>query len=438
MNPSVNHLLLSIIESLDFKSLYDYDQQTWMSYLPNLDLSLIVFPKDGPVIFGNIIASRDYPNGVAATFDPNTFNVNSIRWRQDQGPSGCWDQASWTYEQFLDLLPGQAGLNFISPYPASLFKLLIGVEVMIWVESGHLSLNQIVTYSDAQAQTERQTLQVWLEAMLQLSDDRATFALIQQLHHLGVIQSQEQYPHQPCEQRYHRIEVYNKLNQRMAELGLSTLQVHQTRACDGSFYNQAGAGVGHLHMTSWDTARLLWLLDPTAPPPLWTLPDPHWLSSSSKHFLIDHLLGQQGFHDTLSTTALCGTPYVRPGIPALMPECWIAPDGSVALKDNELVQTYSHNVRPCNDLAEVTFAHKTGLTTNYASDAGVVKGISARGHHRHYIISFFSNLGYRYTDHWISGELKYASGFERTIWYPQVIADLGHLIDQGVKRLWGA
>jgi hypothetical protein len=55
------------------------------------------------------------------------------------------------------------------------------------------------------------------------------------------------------------------------------------------------------------------------------------------------------------------------------------------------------DVKPCNDAATVFFDHKTGLTFNYGSDAGIVHGRPGKAK-RHYIMAFFSNLGYRYTD----------------------------------------
>ena len=41
--------------------------------------------------------------------------------------------------------------------------------------------------------------------------------------------------------------------------------------------------------------------------------------------------------------------------------------------------------------ADVRFAHKTGTTENYASDAGI-----ARGPQRHYLVAVLTNLGTRY------------------------------------------
>ena len=36
-------------------------------------------------------------------------------------------------------------------------------------------------------------------------------------------------------------------------------------------------------------------------------------------------------------------------------------------------KAFGQDVRPCNDRAEVSFAHKTGFTYNYLADAGIVR-----------------------------------------------------------------
>ncbi len=432
-------LLLNAVGLVDPGSLYDYDTQDWMQTVPTLDLAVIVFPEHNPPIYANVIRSRSLPHGHIVKINPDSLTGQGIRWRQDRGPNGRWDESVWTWTDADDLLPGTIGIDFISPYPASVLKLLVGVEILFQVDAGRLTLDQPVTHTQFNHQApdpKTQSIQTWLEQMLQVSDDRATFALIQQLHRIGSLHSQEVDPDLPCVERVSRQEKVNQLNYRMAQLGLTTLQLNQTRGCDGSFYNRAGCGVGHCHMTAWDTARLLWLLDPVAPKPTWQTPngkpvDVNWLSPTSKQFLIHDLLAQQGFHDVLSRTALCGHPNFELGIPAVLPSRWILPNGQVILPDNDLMQTYSTDVRPCNAAAEVSFAHKTGLTTNYGSDVGIVIGI--RGYKRHYIITLFSNLGYRYTDCWLPGDLKYAAGIERVLWYPQVLGRIGSMIDRELQ-----
>lgn len=435
----LNDLLRSCLNAVDWRAILDYEHGDHLQFLPSIDLAVILFPAEAtkPIQVGHVLLARHLPQGYVPRHDPETLGVTDVRWCRDQGPEGRWDELIWTPRTWASLLPGQPGVDFISPYPASVLKLMVGVGVMQAVEQGRIDLDQDLEYKSIPQPISR-----WMEQMLQLSDDRATFVLIKLLHDLGVIQTQEAQPDRPCAERQQRQDQVNQLNASLACRGLLTLQLNSTRACDGSFYNQAGSGVGEIHMTAWDTARLLWLLDPDAPPPAWKTPAgdlvPPLLSPLSQRYLVEQLLGEQGFHDVLSTTALCGRPGVQDGIPALLPPRWINPDGCrVRLQDNEEWQDYSQDVRPCNARAEVTFAHKTGLTKNYASDVGIVRGLPDRGHHRHYIIAFFSNLGYRYTDQIHPGEAKYASGQERAIWYTQRIPTLARLIDQGIKRWLG-
>jgi hypothetical protein len=54
-------------------------------------------------------------------------------------------------------------------------------------------------------------------------------------------------------------------------------------------------------------------------------------------------------------------------------------------------------VRPASNAATLRFAHKTGTTENYASDAGIVRAIAPLK--RHYLVALLSNLGTRYAPH---------------------------------------
>ena len=78
----------------------------------------------------------------------------------------------------------------------------------------------------------------------------------------------------------------------------------------------------------------------------------------------------------------------------------------------------------------MTFAHKTGLTENFGSDAGIVRGIPGRAR-RHYIVSFFSNLGYRYTDADKASDADPCRNLG--ICYTQRIAALGSAIDAALR-----
>ncbi|HEY9643645.1 MAG TPA: hypothetical protein V6C57_24360 [Coleofasciculaceae cyanobacterium] len=84
-------------------------------------------------------------------------------------------------------------------------------------------------------------------------------------------------------------------------------------------------------------------------------------------------------------------------------------------------------------MAEVSFLHKTGLTLNYGSDAGIVESLPGKPY-RHYIIAFLSNLGYRYADPAFANRTSYPySDPVGGIAYTQRIPALGKQIDDGIK-----
>jgi hypothetical protein len=141
-------------------------------------------------------------------------------------------------------------------------------------------------------------------------------------------------------------------------------------------------------MTAWDTARLLWLLDPAAPPARWDRAS-SIVSAPVRAHMLAWLQGQ-GLHEILSTTLLAGVPGWRAGIPARVPARWIDAQGGASVAGAK----YPPGVAAASDAAEVSFAHKTGTTENYASDAGIVRGIAP--HRRHYIVALLTNLGSRY------------------------------------------
>jgi beta-lactamase class A len=170
--------------------------------------------------------------------------------------------------------------------------------------------------------------------MIVVSDNDATTGLVALLHRVGLIDT---------------------LNARFAELGLATLQLNDTKP-DGGWRNADGSGVGHIHMTAWDSVRLLWLLDADAPPAPWLPAGTGLLQPTTR----DHLRGvlqRQQCDNVLSSGSLREVPGWLPGLPD-------AP----------------------------TFAHKTGFTDNYASDAGILRTTNGT----HAIVALLSNLGARY------------------------------------------
>ena len=289
---------------------------------PSIDLAVAAFPPGRAPVWANVLFSREHPQGVIAELGADAGSAANLRYDRDlQGPSGdsvAWlPGADWSRLPWLPLA-GAGPLRFVAPYPASLLKLMVAVGVAMAVDRG---------------------LCAWpaaLEPMIVISDNEATDRCIALLHRVGLVET---------------------LNRRLAELGLATLQLNDTTSA-GGWRNGNGSGVGHIHMTAWDTVRLLWLLDEAAPPALWLPSGTDVLSPASRARLREMLERQQLDH-VLSSGTLRGLPGWLPGLPD-------AP----------------------------AFAHKTGTTDNYASDAGIVQMGDT-----HYIVAVLTSLGRRYAPH---------------------------------------
>ncbi|HEY5136878.1 MAG TPA: hypothetical protein VIJ41_13890 [Candidatus Nanopelagicales bacterium] len=94
---------------------------------------------------------------------------------------------------------------------------------------------------------------------------------------------------------------------------------------------------------------------------------------------------------------------------------------------------YGQDVRPCNATAQVTFAHKTGLTENYGSDAGIVTALAGQDGRR-YIVAVFSNVGYRYSDPSQASTDGFPCFTGLGICYSENFAQLGKAIDDIMRR----
>jgi hypothetical protein len=248
------------------------------------------------------------------------------------------------------------------------------------VDEGRIGLDEDYRYAPADGTAMTRTTREFLDRMITESDNDSAKALLKQLHDLGEV---------------------DNMNKAFRDLGLGTLQVNGTDPATG-----ANWGIGKITMTSLDTARLLLLLR-GGPGVLWRTPDGRpvradVLSRDSRAILLG-MLADQGWNDILTTSNWCGRPYPRPGIPSLVADRWVDPGtGTVTVAD----KAFGQDVRPCNDRAEVSFAHKTGFTYNYLADAGIVRSFAgpegARGSgdvpQGDYIVVMMSNLGYRYAD----------------------------------------
>jgi hypothetical protein len=291
---------------------------------PSLDLALVSFAGTRAPVWANVLFSREFEQGIVAGIDARAGAVHDIRFDADQRnaeldstpwlPGADWSRMAW---RAIVERP-QARRRFVAPYPASLLKLLVAVGVGLAVDRGRCDWPAA------------------LEPMLVASDNDATTALVALLR---------------------RLDLVHALNTRLAELGLHTLQLNGT-TIHGGWRNADGAGVSQIHMTAWDTARLLWLLDAQASAPPWLPAGTALLQPASCAHLLAVLARQQR-DEVLSSGSLRGTPGWVGGLPD-------APH----------------------------FAHKTGSTANYCSDAGIV-----RSDGRHYIVALLSNLGERYAPH---------------------------------------
>jgi len=338
-DPALAHALRDAVLAQDFGATPDawagQKPVALASGFPSLDLALVVFRPGGRGPVGaNVLFSREHPQGHVATVAPGFGGLVGLRFVADlrggpQNDSLAWmpgaDWGSLSLRPLwpIDAHPGTAALpRFVAPYPASLVKLVVAVGVAMAVDAG---------------------LSAWpaaLEPMIVVSSNEATDECVALLHRVGLL---------PAE-----------LNRRLDAHGLPTLQLNDTTAA-GGWRNADGAGVGHLHMTAWDTVRLLWLLDADAPPAPWLSPGaPPLLSPSSRDRLRQVLQGQQ-LNEILSAGSLRHLPGAVPG----------GPDAPV-------------------------FAHKTGTTDNYASDAGIWRDPSSG---LHAIVAVLTTLGRRYASH---------------------------------------
>lgn len=314
--------LRSAVRGLDFAATADAQQGGRAVGLhPSIDLAVVQFVHRGAPRWANVLFSREHPDGLAADIGTDAGAVRNIRYDADQrdarGESIAWQPGTdWSTLHWRALVPSPgARVRFVAPYPASLLKLMVAVGVALAVESGQ---------ADWPAA---------LEPMITRSDNEATDACVALLHRSGSLQ---------------------RLHERLAAMGLHTLQLNDTTPA-GGWRNADGAGVGHIHMTAWDTVRLLWLLDEQAPPPPWLPAGASLLQPASRRQLRGLLEHQQ--HDSiLSSGSLRGLPGWVPGLPD-------AP----------------------------AFAHKTGNSDNYASDAGIVDTPRC-----HYLVALLSSLGRRY------------------------------------------
>ena len=397
-----------------------------VAHTPNVNVAVIQLDADGRMVDrACVLLSRDYPDGLIVPLDKDAgaSSVRFIRWDVERFDGGTFSHddghqlttKGWTNNPQLnetdDILPGRmnAAYQFMAPYPASLFKSMVAFHVMRMIDAGKLTLDTEFIYAIAGAKPEPRKIRDWLDPMITVSDNHATSALLKMLHDKKEIEP---------------------LNREFRELNLGTLQINATSAADGS-----GWSPGQIHMTAFDVARLFWLID-GGPGELWRgangQPVTAALLSDSSRVFLKKLLSEQGINEALTTANFPGANNVRAGIPSRVAARWINPtNGHVVLEG----QDYGVDIRAANAQAEVNFAHKTGLTFNYGSEAGIVTSLPGKPF-RHYIIAFLGNLGYRYADEVFAARTNFpAFDANSPIAYTQRIPALGKAIDNALIKL---
>ncbi|RVT87589.1 hypothetical protein [Inhella crocodyli] len=341
-----------------------------MAHPPSVDLAVVAFPSGGPPVGANVLLSREHPEGHVAALPADFGPVQGLRFdadRQDADGNSIawWPDTDWRTLPWEPLW-GAGPARFVAPYPASVLKLQVAVGVALVLP--------VNGWSQAWTHAGRERpLRDWLFDMLAVSCNTSTSALVAWLHAQGAL----------------RTDGHDALHRLWAALQLPTFRLKGTQP-DGGWGNAAGAGVGRIQMTAWDTVRLMWWLDPDAPAAPWLSPDAPRLPEPHRQELLRGLRGQ-GLDIVLSSATLAGLPGWVEGIPAQVQPGWVQPDGRWRADDRD----YPPAVRPRTE--QVRFAHKIGNTENYAADAGIVQALQTGG--RHYLIALFSNLGQRYAPH---------------------------------------
>ena len=381
--------------------------------LPNVDVAVIELDRQGHVVgAANVLLDRDKPEGLQVRLDPRTLEAQGIEFTQ-------WRTARWSTQSAWDAGPAPddvlagagSDVEFMVPYPASVLKVMVAYAVLRLVDRGIVDLDTPVFNAPPSCGNAGQTRTVeeWLDAMITVSGNGPTCALLQLIHREGELE----------EANRHFVE----------DLGLATFRMVPGNIPNGSTWLDEPA---RMTMGAMDTARFMLLVAGSAKN-LYRGPDGSPLRedvlSERSRSVFQRLLAEQGFHEVLSTGLLCGSPDTVPGIPALVPDRFISPStghGVVAGID------FGYDVRPCNETAEVTFAHKTGLISVAGNDTGIVRALPG-GDGRWYVVALHASVGSRFSDTAFAASQPNACFGPPFVCYPSAYARMGAAIDQLVK-----
>ncbi|MFN7482170.1 MAG: serine hydrolase [Betaproteobacteria bacterium] len=308
---------------------------------PSIDLAVVRFARGGrPARAANVLFSREHPGGVVARFGPaggGLGPVANLRFDADVRDA-AGTSVAWQ--------PGADWARIAFPPLVAPPGLPPGAPRFVAPYPASLLKLMVAVGLGLAVDAGRLS---WADAMPELtpmitvSDNDATDRAVALLHRAGVVDT---------------------LNRTLQQAwGLPTLQLNRTTP-RGGWRNGDGSGVGQIHMGAWDTVRLLWILDSQAPPAPWLAPGTPTLAEAPKRRLLAALAAQE-LDDILSAARLRGLPGWQPGLP----------DAPV-------------------------FAHKTGTTENYASDAGIV----AVPDGPRYAVAVLSNLGSRYRPRFVGAD----------------------------------
>jgi len=380
-------------------------------HLPTVDAAVVELDAAGRVTgVANAVLSRDVPAGAVVDVGAD-LSARSVRWYR-------WDDARWSGVTAWDapypasglLAPASpdARLDVMSPYPGTLFALVLAVHTLRLVDAGRLDLDAPYTSrsgGDASCLDERRpataTTRLLLDRALTRSDHTATCMLLAQLHDRGEV---------------------GPMNAWLQGIGLRTIRVEGTDPVGGGRWVP-----GRITMTALDTARLLLLVRGTAGP-LWDDAagrpvQPQDVLGTASRALLLRLLGDQGFNEALSTPNWCGRDEVPDGVPHAVPQRWVDPaHGTVTVGG----VPYGQDVRPCNTAAQVRFAHKTGLTYTFGADAGIVDALPG-ARERHYVVAVIGTLGSRFADPRFADATSLPCDVDTC--YPGALARLGAAVD---------